>query len=67
MRGMGLAAAAMAAALAFATGAAAQENADHATYEAALDAAVAKYPLKEVLIGIAVAMHSLGSRRAASR
>jgi D-alanyl-D-alanine carboxypeptidase len=54
MRGTGLAAAAMAAAVAFATGAAAQENADQARYEAALDAAMAKHPLKAVLIGIAV-------------
>jgi hypothetical protein len=43
---------AIAAAIAFATGAAAQNSATHARSEPALDAAMAKDPLNAVLIGI---------------
>ena len=52
MRYTGLIAATIAAAVAFATGAAAQDDATRARCEAALDAAMAKYPLKAILIGI---------------
>jgi CubicO group peptidase (beta-lactamase class C family) len=52
MRRAALVATIIAAAIAVATGALAQDSATHARYEAALDAAMAKYPLKAVLIGI---------------
>ena len=53
MRRVGLVATTIAAAIAVATGALAQDSATLARYEAALDGAMAKYPLKAVLIGIA--------------
>ena len=46
MRRAALIATTLAAAIAFATGAAAQDGATLAKYEAALDGAMAKYPLK---------------------
>jgi CubicO group peptidase (beta-lactamase class C family) len=52
MKRMGLVAATVVAAFAFATGDAAQDDAVHARYEAALDTAMTKYPLKAILIGI---------------